>query len=522
MRGAPISGELLLKPKPVYPVLASLYFVLALAAGNGSELVHLPDLGRPISLSLAVCAVAWALGFVLAGGFYRGALTALLVVVSFGMFRVIYEPLKGILAAKGEEATLVFVMAYLLPFAIFGLRKYVRKPEGPTRYLNIVTLLLVGWSGIEVARNTMPSREGTAKPAPISEMRSTTGRDQRPDIYLIVLDKYTSSRVLARNYGYDNRSFEDALRQRGFVVPEAARANYIHTMLALASMLNLRYLDDFPERFGVKNPQWGLSYPFIEDNQLQAYLRARKYAFIFCPSAFMATRRNRNADEQLPSPDAIRPEFETLWLYSTPLPTLHRIACRILGCLVNVFPYVPESADLLDWKFQHLAELGRRPQRKFVFAHLALPHEPYLYWHDCSHREPFWPLNDNDQEAVKRAYIEQIRCVNQKVLTLIDEIQRQSGTPPVILLQADHGHGRFGRLAPRLELATPDQVEERASIFAAYYLPGVRAAEVSDSISPVNVTRLVLRHYFGADLPPVEDATYWSGWDQPYRFIRVH
>ena len=58
-------------------------------------------------------------------------------------------------------------------------------------------------------------------------------------------------------------------------------------------------------------------------------------------------------------------------------------------------------------------------------------------------------------------------------------------------------------------------------VFSAYRLPGVDPSSVSDSITPVNVMRLVLRHYFGADLPPVEDISYWSSETHPLQFDRI-
>jgi hypothetical protein len=33
--------------------------------------------------------------------------------------------------------------------------------------------------------------------------------------------------------------------------------------------------------------------------------------------------------------------------------------------------------------------------------------------------------------------------------------------------------------------------------------------------------RLVLRYYFGADLPRLEDASYWSPTVAPYQFTRI-
>jgi hypothetical protein len=204
------------------------------------------------------------------------------------------------------------------------------------------------------------------------------------------------------------------------------------------------------------------------------------------------------------------------------MPTAHLLACRIAGCQVFTFSYTPESAELLDWKFDRLPELAGGAQPVFVFAHLTLPHEPYVYYGNCAHREPYWPLDDAaDTLALKRAYVEQIECLNRKLLVLVDAIRRHSTTPPVILLQADHGHGRLGRLAPGLDAVAPWQVAERRAVFAAYALPGVPVDEVSDSITPVNIVRLMLRHYFKANLPSRPDVTYWSGWTRPYQFTRL-
>jgi hypothetical protein len=124
-----------------------------------------------------------------------------------------------------------------------------------------------------------------------------------------------------------------------------------------------------------------------------------------------------------------------------------------------------------------------------------------------------------DKEA-NEGYLDQIRCANRKLATLVDAILARSTRPPVILLQADHGHGRIGHLPP-FEKLKAYQLRERMSVFAAYRLPGVPDSAVRDSVTPVNVLRLVLRHYFGADLPPLEDMSYWGLEDKPFDLVRV-
>jgi hypothetical protein len=72
-----------------------------------------------------------------------------------------------------------------------------------------------------------------------------------------------------------------------------------------------------------------------------------------------------------------------------------------------------------------------------------------------------------------------------------------------------------------LKDVTPDRLAERADVFAAYYLPGVDHREVYDSITPVNLFRLVFRNYFQAHLERLPDETYWSTDARPFKFTRV-
>jgi hypothetical protein len=387
----------------------------------------------------------------------------------------------------------------------------------------VLAFILIAQAALRLGYAVLTSRPYASPPALAALVHRAEPRTVAPDIYLLVLDKYSGSRYLKSLYDLDNTPFESQLRARGFVVPRASRTNYVQTFLSLASMLNARYLDDVPGQIGEANRRWAAVYPLIEHSTVAEFLQTRSYRFVFFPTAFPATNRNRTADLQLPDPRHVTREFVVGWERTTMLPALHHLWCLARQCTTNRWPYVPESATFFDWKFEQIGRIGGESRPVFVLAHLLVPHEPYLYRGDCTHREPIWPPSDGGVFApvVAAAYAAQVTCVNTKVLSLVDTILRRSRLPPVILIQADHGHGRFGRLVPPLDSVSTEQASERASVFAAYYLPGVAPNAVVDSISPVNAIRLVLRHYFGADLPPVEDATYWSSWNRPYRFERI-
>jgi hypothetical protein len=204
------------------------------------------------------------------------------------------------------------------------------------------------------------------------------------------------------------------------------------------------------------------------------------------------------------------------------LPQLLSAACTVVRCDAGRFLATAQVADIMDRKFEQLKDLAGGDTPTFALAHLLLPHEPFVYHADCSHRDLYWPVGaglPGDEEAT-RGYLDQIRCANRKIAALVDSILARSSRPPVILLQADHGHGRLGHL-PALEKVSAYQLRERMSVFSAYLLPGVPSDAIPDSVTPVNASRLVLRHYFGADLPLLEDASYWGPEDSPLELARI-
>jgi hypothetical protein len=451
------------------PVLACLYFPLALAADAG-DLVRIRDLALPIARPLGVGASGWVLGYWAARDARKAAVVSSLVVTAFATFGYLHRLITaGRIPLIGRELVLLGVVAGVVACTLLAVPRSRRTFEPLLRFLSMVGILLVGFSVVRLAGKIRGSEMSAAT---LTRSAITVGAGPippPPDIYLIVPDKYTGPALLQANYGYDDNDFVPELKRRGFVVPAAARANYTHTFLSLASMLNLRYLDDLPHRFGEANSDWTATYPMIEENELAAFLKGRGYEFVFFPTAFGATRENRFADVQLPLPEVIRSELVVAWYRTTGIPALGRL-CRRLGCPPGP-PYVPETAEMLAGQLGHLE---RREKPLFVLAHLTLRHEPYLFWTDCRQRPGYWPDRDDgaDSAAIKAAYVEQIECVNRKLLTAVDSILFRSHGPPVILIQADHGHGRLGRLLPPLADAPAAKVAERLSLFAAYHLPG--------------------------------------------------
>jgi hypothetical protein len=150
------------------------------------------------------------------------------------------------------------------------------------------------------------------------------------------------------------------------------------------------------------------------------------------------------------------------------------------------------------------------------------PHPPFTFDRNggLRRKESFlWGDGDHIQrsfEEYREGYIEQVYFINQRMREMVDRILSNSPTPPVIIIQGDHGPGgRTHWNDPR-----NSDLRERLSILNAYYLPGGAEKLLGEETSPVNSFRIVFDYYFGAKLDILPDVSYFSCWDTPYDFIR--
>lgn len=509
---------------PLYPFLLAAYPILQLLAEN-------VDWGVPpkaaillICLSLIVAAAGWLIAarFAVFGSSREAATLAWVVFwLWFGGF------VQGLRSLTGTSVTDAYVYGFPLWVVGVGLGGVVavRRNWAPnwTKPLNLFSAILLIFPIALLVRgpSKTPPEAMYQLPARPSDLP-----ESRPDIYLLILDQYAGSRSLGSFWNYDNSAFEDSLRQRGFFVPTHAKANYVHTHLSVASMLNWTHLLTIRE-FAGDGEERTYTYNMIENNRAARFLKSLGYSFIFFPTTFSGTQRNRLADRQIPAPPLRRISFFNVWLVQTPIAGFVQFSCWIMGCELNRSSYPAETAAEFVDKFGEIAGLAEEPGPKFVLAHILLPHPPFIFRENCAPRDPVWPRK-GDREAGPRGggYVEQIGCLNRMLLRLVDRIVQRSAHPPIIILQGDHGNGRI-QLDPLtnetipLEELNQMQIDDRTQIFAAYHFPDGGNNALYDSISPVNVLPLVFNHYFGTSISPLEDATYWSEYRHSYVFQRV-
>lgn len=327
-------------------------------------------------------------------------------------------------------------------------------------------------------------------------------RNEKPDIYAILLDGYPRADVLRYAFAIDNSEFLHALAERGFEVATSAHSDYLWTHVSVPSALNMAYIEQIPSLDDVvaeREPQQpGLRYA-ISRNAVFDFLRHQGYDALAVGSGFEEVAA-RQADVWIDGGELN--EFEVTLLAWTYLGDVVNVVApdlassqqreRILGALA-VLPQIAAKRD--------------RPPA-FVFAHIPAPHQPVVFGEDGAPivvpiTQDFYadsPIErDEDPDEFRARYRAQLPYLNAEVLSTVDEIVAGAEVPPIILLFADHGSASrtdWNATDP----ATVDRtilLERTGTLFAAL-TPGERGV-FPDDISPVDIFRLLFDTYFGTD-----------------------
>jgi hypothetical protein len=482
---------------PVYPILFGLYPVLALTAFNISQ-IDLNLTYRSILISLALAVSIYGILRLVVRDWQRAALISLLWLILFFSYGHVYMLLKNqaVLGTLiGRHRYLLAIWFGLAIIAILALIGKSRDLTSLTRPLNIIFLLLLVFPLFQIAYFQMRALNRGSGSALASAGGSSSSADQiRPDIYYIILDGYGRSDALNDVYQLDNSKFMQALEDRGFFVAKCSQSNYPYTQYSLASSLNLNYLN-------LSSPNLKNTMDFLSSNAIRQTLAEKGYTIVAFETGFRWTQwEDADVYYTLDKKASAINDFESLYLETTPVRVIVDYeTARYLEKLVNL----REVASTLNYGtltyergFNTLQSLrgvaGEIKSPKFVFAHLLIAHPPYVFGPNGEQV----PEATTDQEK-ETHYKGALVFLDSQMPGVIDSILAQSATPPIIIIQGDHGS------------PTWNEPYQHMAILNAYYLPGHKDA-LYPSISPVNTFRLILNSYFGDHYPLLDDVSWFS------------
>jgi hypothetical protein len=499
----------------VHPLLIGAFPVVFLFAQNINEQFSLSPLWQPLALAIGGAALVLliAIGIGLAvGSIERAALAASLLI----LLAMTYGHAWNLVGDSLRMHRYLLVPWALL--AIIGIVIIWRIPAGAVRRATMIVTIfaaaLIVVNAVPIAELAVRSASvvgpANANAEPSGEPTAGEGRD----VWYIVPDRYGGANGLAGTYGFDNTPFLDALRDRGFEVADDATATYLKTALSLLATLNLDELDfDSLETEAAGGDDFGPIHRRLQGSTaVERFLHERGYRYLHVGSVLGPTAGNAAADEVFLYGSTT--EFGTVLAETTLLRSLERITPRAIATTRTEL-----ITAQTEFQFETLPDLADAPGRNFVFAHLLVPHPPYVWNADGSR------VTDEQKasRSVDEQYIEQLKFTNARLLALVDRLH--AGPPetwPIIVISADEGpfpnaYAQDEKGYQWLE-APPDDLLRKFSVLSAISIPGVDRADLedagfSDDLTLVNLFRIVLNAAFDADLSMLP-GRHWVFLDQ--------
>ena len=487
---------------PLHPLLFAIYPVLALYSANLGE-ASPDDLVVPLVGVVVGTLVLYALGRLVLRSSERAALaTTLLLVVFFAYGRVL-QAVDGS-PIGGGRLLLGAVVVVVVGLALIVLIR--RDPARVNRALDIAGALLVvvaigSIAVYELPRVLRPPAVADAAP-PVAATTATTR-----DIYYIVVEDLGSPKTLTDHFGLTDTHAFDWLDELGFKVADRSATNYGKTVHMLASTLNMEYLDDLARTAG---PASGDQHPLvrlIDDNKVARFLKSQGYRYVHIGSWWDPTEKSSIADANygISAPS----DFTSALIDTTILPEVIARLPR-LGIRVGLELSGDEGQyDGAIFGFGKIKELAATPGPKFVFAHILIPHEPFVFRADGTRLTP----EERAKHTEKQNFLGQaLYTTSQLEAVSRTLLSGPEATRPIVIIQTDEGPNPpgFSEAADHFDwtAASQEELEIKYPILNAFYMPGLADPGVYPEISTVNTFRLVLGRYFGADLPLLPDRLY--------------
>lgn len=496
------------RPLVIYPLLFAVFPILFLYAHNIREMAA-DQIVIPLAVSVLFTLLLWAiLSLVLQSLSKAGLATAIFLFLffSYGRFYELLEIVPG-------HGHLLPAVLLIFGYCVYFIRLARRDFRITTKILNIMAVALIainlcniGFYQVRTALSapSQPAGSEQAAAAAIDPEKLKT----MPDIYFIILDEYAHPDTMREYYDYDNSRFIKSLEDKGFFIANQSKTRTPATPQIIAQVLNMEYFtegwkwnedkNNFVEMVSgqqtVPSKVWNeATFQRIAFNKVVDFLRSKGYKWVYF-GAFQAWEplMKANADlyfnYYLSDSNSMITEFQNI-LWKTTM--IRPFYTNIIGS-----KYIGYYQRGVTGPLEHLKHIPELEGPIFVFAYFLCPHAPFAFGPNGEFIHPDNHSNFKD----KQFYLGQYIFITSEIQKVVDALLKKSKTPPIIILQSDHG---LRRSSGRPGFAIDGNAWHK--ILNAMYLPGIDKAVLYESISPVNTFRLIFNHYFGADYPLLED-----------------
>lgn len=489
------------------PFLVIFYFVLHECNANFG-LIPAGVLIKHTIYYVLTAAGVLALSYVILKKTAKAVLFTFLIVCLLLFFGSFHDLVKQLPVGRFVKRY-VFIYPFLtvtMVAAFMVIRRRNSNFQRLVKYLQITALILLAWEGAfffvnlfngKASRNILFA-DTTHEPA--LQARAFPN-EQKPDIYFIVFDAYTSTRCLREEFDYDNSALDSFLRAKKFYIVTHGKSNYPVTPYSIASTLNFSYLTPAVTRHTFTAQDIVKGMKSIEHVRLVPYVEQQGYA-VFNHSIFNLPGHPVKENEffgYLKEGLLTRQTFverfraDIGWNFSmrnwrTGAVTTAEVFPKERTKWLRTFLY-----NELDGLQKALSKQQEQP--KFVYCHVLMPHEPYYFNSDGSF------VSDAVfyfSKQPKTSYRNQLIHTNTILRDVVNSIFTCDHKNKIVIVEGDHGFRDYG------------QKDKAKRIFenlnAIYFYDGNYSA-LYNTMSPVNTFRVVLNQYFHENLPYLKDSS---------------
>lgn len=470
---------------PFYLLLFGLFFCLHGSVENFGSVPLKETVVTGLSVTIFVI-VLFLITCLFSRNIISAALISIFISTWFFFFGAIYDFIKGSFFSPflGRYSILLPALAVATVLFIFLVRKKKHSRERWTLYLNILFLI---YCGIDAGRLVWLS---ATKPSLKAEQPfDYAAVNQKPDVYLLLLDSYPGNTSLKDSFGFDNTRLGNIL-QKDSMVSLPVSSNYDLTVYSMSSILNMDYI----------HKPWHLPVPAQRD--LQMRMNEIKEASVFYYFKEMGYHIENNSIFDIREAPGISDENSFLLGHSILLTDkilLNRLN-RDIGAglpdqLVKTIPFLRDQSfyshrdDNLrsEKKLLEGLQTAGGGQPVFNYTHLLIPHGPY-YFDSTGKSMPFSKISSVRAWSDRADFISYLKYgtgIADECLSAI----RKKRPGAIVILMSDHGF-RYYNTDTVIEPAKFD------NIYAVHF-PNGNYGDMDHKLTGVNFFRYLFNSCFG-------------------------
>ncbi|HUR12798.1 MAG TPA: sulfatase-like hydrolase/transferase [Flavitalea sp.] len=313
----------------------------------------------------------------------------------------------------------------------------------------------------------------------------------KPDIYFLLFDEYASSISLKEKYNFIN-NLDTFLLARKFSIQKHSTSNYNYTPFSMSSTLNMKFLDWLNVEKGITRDDFLKTNIAIAQNEVISFFGHNGYQIV-----------NYSMFDLVSAPSIIKQEFLPV---KTKMITEGTLFSRLYKDFEWVFVEIRhiDNNELFIRKVKE-ASASKHKLPQFIYAHFYMPHEPFFFDKNGRRKDDETVMAEYKIRSIP-AYLEYLQYTNTRIRELIDTILLNTNSSATIILASDHGFRSVTTLPhPKFHFQNLN----------AIYFPSGKYDKLYDSLSNVNLFRVVLNSLYDQHLPLLKDSTIFlehAGW----------